>query len=80
MSIRNRNFKWVQDFSSFDKNFTITPANNGILYLTMPTRALLLAVDVSTGNILWQGRTGPLSSKDYAPAVDSNGKAMVLCI
>lgn len=80
LSIRNPNFKWIQDLSSFDSKYILTPANNGILYVTLPTQALLLALDVYTGNILWQGRTGPLSSEDYAPAVQSNGNEMVLFI
>ncbi|KAI9152900.1 hypothetical protein LWI28_002715 [Acer negundo] len=27
----------------------------------------------SSGNVLWQGSTGPLSAAEYAPVVDSNG-------
>ncbi|KAL3525785.1 hypothetical protein ACH5RR_014157 [Cinchona calisaya] len=73
LSVRSPHFKWIQDLSSFDTRFTVTPANNGILYVTFPVRALLLALDVSTGSILWQASTGPLSSEDYAPAVDSSG-------
>nr|XP_027077836.1 protein GAMETE EXPRESSED 3-like isoform X2 [Coffea arabica] len=73
LSVRSPHFKWIQDLSSFDTRFTVTPANNGLLYVTLPDRALLLALDVYTGSILWQGSTGPLSSEDYAPAVDSNG-------
>ncbi|CAK8533279.1 unnamed protein product [Lathyrus sativus] len=73
LSVRGRDFRWIQDFSSLDKNFTITPGNNGHLYVTVPTRALVLAIDVFSGNILWQGSVGPLSKIDCAPVVDSNG-------
>ncbi|KEH25293.1 putative quinoprotein alcohol dehydrogenase-like superfamily [Medicago truncatula] len=73
LSVRGRDFRWIQDFSSLDKSFTITPGNNGHLYVTVPTRALILALDVFTGNILWQGSVGPLSKIDCAPVVDSNG-------
>ncbi|CAJ2665954.1 unnamed protein product [Trifolium pratense] len=73
LSVRGRDFRWIQDFSSLDKSFTITPGNNGHLYVTVPTRALVVALDVFSGNILWQGSVGPLSKIDCAPVVDSNG-------
>lgn len=78
LSVRSRNFRWIQDFSSLDKNFTITPGNNGHLYVTVPTRALVLALDVFSGNILWQSSIGPLSKIDCAPVVDSNGNPFSL--
>ncbi|THG06035.1 hypothetical protein TEA_019402 [Camellia sinensis var. sinensis] len=59
--VRSPRFKWIQDFSSLDKSFTITPGNNGLLYVTVPVRALVLALDVSTGTVLWQRSIGPLS-------------------
>ncbi|GAB4827434.1 hypothetical protein Ancab_034319 [Ancistrocladus abbreviatus] len=73
LSIRSPYFKWIQDFSSFGKIFTTTPGNNGLLYITMPAKSMVFALDVSTGDILWQTHIGPLSSMDYAPVVDSNG-------
>ncbi|KAL2522892.1 Protein GAMETE EXPRESSED 3 [Forsythia ovata] len=73
LSVRGPHFKWIQDLSSFDDKFTISPGNNGRLYVTIPLRAVILALDVSTGNILWEGNIGPLSSSDYEPVVDSNG-------
>ncbi|GMN57027.1 hypothetical protein TIFTF001_026139 [Ficus carica] len=73
LSIRSPHFKWIQDLSSFDKVFTVTPGNNGHLYVVVPVRALLLALDVLTGNVLWQGSIGPLSSADSSPVIDSNG-------
>ncbi|KAL2335303.1 hypothetical protein Fmac_016516 [Flemingia macrophylla] len=73
LSLRSRYFRWIQDFSSFDKNFTITPGNNGQLYVTVPAKALVLALDVFSGNVLWQRSIGPLSKVDSAPVVDSNG-------
>lgn len=80
LSVRGRDFRWIQDFSSLDKNFTITPGNNGHLYVTVPTRALVLAIDVFSGNVLWQGSVGPLSKIDCAPVVDSNGKPLPVCV
>nr|XP_028964550.1 protein GAMETE EXPRESSED 3 [Malus domestica] len=73
LSIRSPHFKWIQDLSSYDKVFTITAGNNGRLYVTVPVKALLLALDVSSGNVLWEGIIGPLSNSDYTPIVDSNG-------
>ncbi|XP_024022300.1 protein GAMETE EXPRESSED 3 [Morus notabilis] len=73
LSIHSPHFKWIQDFSMFDRVFTVTPGNNGRLYVVVPARALLLALDVLTGNVLWQGSIGPLSSEDSSPVVDSNG-------
>ncbi|MCL7023803.1 hypothetical protein MKW94_004761 [Papaver nudicaule] len=73
LGIRNPQFKWIQDLSEFDKLLTITPGNNGLVYVIFPVKALLLALDVSTGNILWQKNIGPLSTTDCSPTVDSNG-------
>ncbi|KAL5547374.1 hypothetical protein UlMin_007061 [Ulmus minor] len=73
LSIPTPHFRWIQDLSSFDKEFTVTPGNNGRLYVVVPVKALLLALDASAGNVLWQGSIGPLSSLDSAPVVDSNG-------
>ncbi|KAG6696400.1 hypothetical protein I3842_09G146600 [Carya illinoinensis] len=73
LSIRSPNLKWIQDFSSLDKIFTITPGNNGRLYVTVPAKALLLALDASSGTVLWQRGIGPLSTAECTPVVDSNG-------
>ncbi|KAJ8775379.1 hypothetical protein K2173_023144 [Erythroxylum novogranatense] len=73
LSLGSPHFNWIQDLSSFGKTFTITPGNNGRIYVSIPTRALVLALDVSTGNILWQKGIGPLSRSDCHPVVDSNG-------
>ncbi|KAJ8568781.1 hypothetical protein K7X08_032412 [Anisodus acutangulus] len=73
LSTRSPHFKWIQDFSSFGNTLTMTTGNNGLLYVTIAAKALVLAIDVSRGNILWQKSFGPLSTEDYAPAVDSNG-------
>ncbi|XP_041025174.1 protein GAMETE EXPRESSED 3 isoform X2 [Juglans microcarpa x Juglans regia] len=72
LSIRSPNLKWIQDFSSLDKSFTITPGNNGRLYVTVPAKALLLALDASSGTVLWQRSIGPLSTAECTPVVDSN--------
>ena len=77
LSVHSPYFKWIQDFSSLDKYYTITPGNNGRLYVTVPARALVLALDVSTGTVLWQGSIGPLSTTECAPVVDSNGNCVI---
>lgn len=74
LSVRSPYFKWIRDLSSFDKTFTITAGNNGRIYVTVPAKALMLALDVTTGDVLWQGSIGPLSTTESAPVVDSNGK------
>lgn len=74
LSLLSPHFNWVQDLSSLDKGFTITPGNNGRLYVTVPIRSLVLALDVFMGNILWQRSIGPLSTAECGPIVDSNGK------
>uniref|UniRef100_A0A2C9W7S6 BCAS3 WD40 domain-containing protein n=1 Tax=Manihot esculenta TaxID=3983 RepID=A0A2C9W7S6_MANES len=73
LSIRSPHFNWIQDLSSFDKDFTVTPGNNAHLYVTVPIKALVLALDVSTGNILWQKSIGPLNAAALVPVVDSKG-------
>ncbi|KAI4346806.1 hypothetical protein L6164_007673 [Bauhinia variegata] len=73
LSVRTRHFRWIQDFSSLDKIFTITPGNNGHVYVTVPVRSLVLALDAFSGNVLWQGNIGPLSKTACIPVVDSNG-------
>ncbi|XP_056176058.1 protein GAMETE EXPRESSED 3 [Syzygium oleosum] len=73
LSARTPHFKWIQDLSSLDKVYTITAGNDGRLYVTVPARALVLALDVSTGNVLWQRNVGPLSSSNCGLVVDLNG-------
>ncbi|XP_051118946.1 protein GAMETE EXPRESSED 3 isoform X3 [Andrographis paniculata] len=73
LSVHGPNFKWIQDLSSYGNTLAITPGNNGLLYVTVPESALVLALNASTGNILWQGSFGPLSSIDNEPVVDANG-------
>ncbi|KAL5547388.1 hypothetical protein UlMin_007075 [Ulmus minor] len=36
LSIPTPHFRWIQDLSSFDKEFTVTPGNNGRLYVVVP--------------------------------------------
>ncbi|XP_044467760.1 protein GAMETE EXPRESSED 3-like [Mangifera indica] len=72
ISFRSPHYNWVQDFSSFGKMLTITSGNNGCLYVTIPVKALVFALDASSGNVLWQRSIGPISSAEYAPVVDSN--------
>ncbi|KAJ1284210.1 hypothetical protein BS78_03G187600 [Paspalum vaginatum] len=66
-------FRWVQDLSSIDRVMTIAPGNSGCLYLVFPRKSIVVGLDVSTGNILWQQNIGPLSNEKVSPAVDSNG-------
>ncbi|XVE84484.1 hypothetical protein DITRI_Ditri17bG0017200 [Diplodiscus trichospermus] len=73
VSVRSLEFKWIQDLSSFDRVYTVTPGNNGRLYVTVPVKSLILAMDVSSGNILWQKSVGPLSTEQSSPMVDSYG-------
>ncbi|KMT18487.1 hypothetical protein BVRB_2g026290 isoform A [Beta vulgaris subsp. vulgaris] len=73
ISARSPRLKWIQNLGSFDKVFTVTPGNNGFLYVTVPTKAILLRLDVFTGDILWETNIGPLSSAEHSPVVDSNG-------
>ncbi|XWS22204.1 hypothetical protein CRYUN_Cryun29cG0014100 [Craigia yunnanensis] len=73
LSFHSPQFKWIQDLSSFDKVYTITPGNNGRLYVTVPVKSLILALDVSSGNVLWQKSIGPLSTAESSPLVDSYG-------
>ncbi|KAK1410234.1 hypothetical protein QVD17_36769 [Tagetes erecta] len=73
VSIVNSQFKWIQDFSSLDKNFTVTAGNNGLVYVTIPSRSIIIALNVLTGAIVWQNNVGPLSSHDSAPVADING-------
>ncbi|XP_073007687.1 protein GAMETE EXPRESSED 3 [Typha latifolia] len=71
--IRSSQFRWIQDFSAIDNSMIITPGNNGHLYVSFPRKALLMSLDVSTGNISWQQNVGPLSREKSLPTVDSNG-------
>ena len=78
LSFHSPQFKWIQDLSSFDKVYTITPGNNGRLYVTVPVKSLILALDVSSGNALWQKSIGPLSIAESSPLVDSYGQVLLL--
>ncbi|XP_077210840.1 gamete-expressed 3 [Tasmannia lanceolata] len=73
LSVQSPHFNWIKDFSSLDKLFMFTPGNNGHLYLAFPRKAVVMALDVSTGNVLWQSNVGPLSPAECSPVVDSNG-------
>ncbi|GMH20683.1 hypothetical protein Nepgr_022524 [Nepenthes gracilis] len=73
LSVRSPRYKWIQDFSFYGNICTITSGNNGRLYVTVPDKAMVFALDVSTGDILWQRSIGPLRSTEYVPVVDSNG-------
>lgn len=72
--IRSPHFRWIQDYSSIDKMINIISGNNGYLYLIFPRKAIVMSLDVSTGNMSWQSSVGPLSTETITPVVDSNGK------
>ncbi|XP_020700986.1 protein GAMETE EXPRESSED 3 isoform X2 [Dendrobium catenatum] len=71
--MRTHHFRWVHDFSSIDKFMTSIPGNNGLLYVIFPRKASVIALDVYSGNILWQQSFGPLGTEQSLPVVDSNG-------
>ncbi|PKU77714.1 Protein GAMETE EXPRESSED 3 [Dendrobium catenatum] len=71
--MRTHHFRWVHDFSSIDKFMTTIPGNNGLLYVIFPRKASVIALDVYSGNILWQQSFGPLGTEQSFPVVDSNG-------
>ncbi|KDP24377.1 hypothetical protein JCGZ_25673 [Jatropha curcas] len=73
VSLHSPHFNWIHDLSSFDKDFSLISGNNGLLYVILPIKALVLALDVSMGNLLWQKSVGPLSAAEGAAMVDSNG-------
>lgn len=73
ISVRTPHFRWIQDFSTFDKILIVTSGNNGRLFVTIPVSALVFALDVFTGYVFWQSSVGPLSTSDCDPVVDSNG-------
>ncbi|KAF4373420.1 hypothetical protein G4B88_011689 [Cannabis sativa] len=73
LSTKSPHFMWIHDLSLFGKVFTVTPGNNGRVYVVVPDKSILLTLDVYTGNLLWQGSIGPLSSVNSAPVVDTNG-------
>ncbi|CAH9139159.1 unnamed protein product [Cuscuta epithymum] len=73
VSTSSPHFLWITDLSTFGNISAITAGNNGLVYVTVPDKALILALDASRGEILWQGSIGPLSTADYTPIIDSNG-------
>ncbi|KAF9592369.1 hypothetical protein IFM89_014539 [Coptis chinensis] len=73
LSMRTPQYKWIQDFTAFDKLLIITAGNNGLVYVTVPVSALVFALDAITGSLLWQKSIGPLSTADCSPVVDLYG-------
>ncbi|GAV80492.1 LOW QUALITY PROTEIN: hypothetical protein CFOL_v3_23953, partial [Cephalotus follicularis] len=80
LSMHSPHFKWIQGFSSLDKILILTPGNNGRLYVTVPTMALLLALDVSLGNVPREVLGQPLLTADCAPVFDANGNYIWISI
>lgn len=73
LSLRGTYYQWIQDLSVIDRFFTVTPGNNGLVYVVFPTKSLVLALDSFSGNILWQKTVGPLSeSSGSLPVIDTN--------
>ncbi|WZZ22283.1 protein GAMETE EXPRESSED 3 [Brassica rapa] len=73
LSLRGTYNQWIQDLSVIDRFFTVTPGNNGLVYVVFPTKSLVFALDSFSGNILWQKTVGPLSeSSGSLPVIDTN--------
>ncbi|BAS73063.1 Os01g0605400 [Oryza sativa Japonica Group] len=71
--IKSGQYRWIQDLGSLDKVMNIVPGNNGLLYIVLPRKSIVMGLDVLTGNISWQQTIGPLSNEKILPPVDSNG-------
>uniref|UniRef100_A0A0E0JKX5 Pyrrolo-quinoline quinone repeat domain-containing protein n=1 Tax=Oryza punctata TaxID=4537 RepID=A0A0E0JKX5_ORYPU len=72
--IKSGQYRWIQDLGSLDKVMKIVPGNNGLLYIVLPRKSIVMGLDVLTGNISWQQTIGPLSNEKILPPVDSNGE------
>uniref|UniRef100_I1NPG7 Pyrrolo-quinoline quinone repeat domain-containing protein n=1 Tax=Oryza glaberrima TaxID=4538 RepID=I1NPG7_ORYGL len=71
--IKSGQYRWIQDLGSLDKVMNIVPGNNGLLYIVLPRKSIVMGLDVLTGNISWHQTIGPLSNEKILPPVDSNG-------
>ena len=74
--IKSGQYRWIQDLGSLDKVMNIVPGYNGLLYIVLPWKSIVMGLDVLTGNISWQQTIGPLSNEKILPPVDSNGKIL----
>ncbi|KFK25836.1 hypothetical protein AALP_AA8G168400 [Arabis alpina] len=73
LSLRGTYYNWIQDFSLVDRFFTVTPGNNGLVYVVFPTKSLVFALDSFSGDILWQKTVGPLAETSGSdPVIDTN--------
>ncbi|XP_010456548.1 PREDICTED: protein GAMETE EXPRESSED 3-like [Camelina sativa] len=73
LSLRGTYYQWIQDFSLVDRFFTVTPGNNGLVYVVFPRKSLVYALDSFSGDILWQKTVGPLAETSGSdPVIDSN--------
>ncbi|EOA20187.1 hypothetical protein CARUB_v10000483mg, partial [Capsella rubella] len=73
LSLRGTYYQWIQDFTLVDRFFTVTPGNNGLVYVVFPMKSLVFALDSFSGNILWQNTVGPLAETSGSdPVIDSN--------
>ncbi|KAL0647801.1 hypothetical protein Bca4012_046092 [Brassica carinata] len=73
LSLRGIYYQWIQDLSLVDKFFTVTPGNNGLVYVVFPTKSLVFALDSFSGDILWQKTVGPLAEGSGSqPVIDTN--------
>ncbi|CAA7018157.1 unnamed protein product [Microthlaspi erraticum] len=78
LSLRGTYYQWIQDFSLVDRFFTVTPGNNGLVYVVFPTKSLVFALDSFSGDILWQKTVGPLSETSGSGLViDSNSRVSI---
>ncbi|KAL1205847.1 Protein GAMETE EXPRESSED 3 [Cardamine amara subsp. amara] len=73
LSLRDTYYQWIQDFSLVDQFFTVTPGNNGLVYVVFPAKSLVFALDSFSGDILWQKPVGPLTETSGSdPVIDTN--------
>ncbi|CAA0402899.1 unnamed protein product [Arabidopsis thaliana] len=78
LSLRGTYYQWIQDFSLVDRFFTVTPGNNGLVYVVFPIKSLVFALDSFSGDILWQKTIGPLAETSASdPVIDSNSWASI---
>ncbi|KAF3564016.1 hypothetical protein DY000_02018887 [Brassica cretica] len=81
LSLRGIYYQWIQDLSLVDKFFTVTPGNNGLVYVVFPTKSLVFALDSFSGDILWQKTVGPLAEGSGSqPVIDTNNQSTSLLL
>lgn len=75
LSLRGTYYQWIQDFSLVDRFFTVTPGNNGLVYVIFPTKSLVFVLDSFSGDIMWQKNVGPLvETSGSDPVIDTKSE------